>query len=64
MVVGVANCVIIVLGLVFGIAALFGIPKHGAKGILGKALAGIAMNAVLILVVVTLFLRARQISGH
>lgn len=42
-------CVLlIVLGFVFGIVALFGVRRHGKKGILGRAIAGIAINGVII----------------
>jgi hypothetical protein len=42
-------CVLlIVLGLVFGIVALFGVRHHGRKGILGRAIAGVCINGILI----------------
>jgi len=42
-------CVLlIVLGLVFGIVALFGVRRYGKKGILGRAIAGICINGILI----------------
>lgn len=42
-------CVLlIVLGFVFGIVALFGVRRHGKKGILGRAVAGICINGILI----------------
>jgi hypothetical protein len=42
-------CVLlIVLGLVFGIVALFGVRRHGSKGILGRAVAGVCVNGILI----------------
>ena len=64
LVVGIANCLIILLGLLFGIIALFGIPKHGTKGILGRALIGILINAIVVAMGVTVFLRAKELSGH
>lgn len=37
------------LGLVLGVVALFGVPKHGRKGILVPAAIGIALNALILL---------------
>src|SRR5882724_4326266 len=42
---GVLFCLI---GFVCGLIALCGIPKHGAKGILGSALAGLGITGFLI----------------
>jgi hypothetical protein len=50
----------IMAGLLLGVIALFGIPKYGAKGILGSALTGIAINGLLILIFVTNFIAARE----
>ena|ERR1035441_4906562 len=33
-------------GLILGICALFGIPRHGRKGILGRAVVGIVVNGL------------------
>lgn len=42
-------CVLlIVLGFVFGIVALFGVRRHGRKGIFGRAIAGVCVNGILI----------------
>ncbi len=49
---------VIVSGLGLGIASLFGIRKHGARGILAPALAGIAINALLLCIFTTNFLAA------
>jgi len=49
----------ILLGLAFGIIGLFGIRKHGAKGILAPALVGITINGLLIFIFITNFLAAR-----
>jgi len=46
--VGIAGLIIILIGLISGIVALFGIPKHGKKGILGKALCGVIIPLVLL----------------
>jgi hypothetical protein len=45
------------LGL--GIAALFGIRKHGRKGILAPALAGLVLNGLLLFIFITNFVAAR-----
>ena len=54
-----AGLLFIVVGLLFGIIALFGIPKYGVRGILGPALVGIAANGLLIFIFVTNFMTAR-----
>ena len=56
---GLAGLLILVLGLLLGITALFGIPKYGARGILGSALVGIAANGLLVFIFVTNFMAAR-----
>jgi len=50
---------LMLVGLLLGIIALFGIPKHGVKGILGPALTGIVINGLLVLIFATNFLAAR-----
>jgi hypothetical protein len=57
---------LIVVGLIFGIIALFGIPKHGTKGILAPAIVGIIINGLLLLIFVMNFMtaRARAIQQH
>jgi len=50
---------LIVAGFVLGVVAIFGIRKHGKKGILAPALIGIIINAVLIFIFLTNFLAAR-----
>ena len=48
LVVGLAATLLILAGFVLGIVALFSTRKHGRKGILGKAIAGICINGLLI----------------
>ena len=43
---------LMVVGLIFGIVALFGISKHGTKGILAPAIVGIIINGLLLLFLV------------
>jgi hypothetical protein len=50
---------LILAGLSLGIIALFGIRKHGAKGILAPALVGIIINGLLFFIFATNFLAAR-----
>ena len=50
---------LIVVGFLFGIIALFGIPRYGAKGILGPAILGIIINGVLLFIFFTNFFAAR-----
>lgn len=51
--------VLILVGLIFGIVALFGIPKQGMKGIVAPALVGIIINGLLLSIFVTNFMAAR-----
>jgi hypothetical protein len=57
---------LIVVGLLFGVIALFGISKHGTKGILAPAIVGIIINGLLLLIFVMNFMtaRARAIQQH
>lgn len=50
---------LIVVGLIFGIVALFGISRHGSQGILAPAIVGIIMNGLLLFIFVTNFMAAR-----
>jgi hypothetical protein len=43
---------ILIVGLICGIIALFGIPRHGKRGLLGKAIVGILVPVLLVLSVV------------
>jgi uncharacterized membrane protein YeaQ/YmgE (transglycosylase-associated protein family) len=58
---------LIVVGLVLGVVALFGMRTHGKSGILAPAIVGIIINGVLLFIFVTNFLaarvRAQQQSG-
>lgn len=57
-------CVLlIVLGFVFGIVALLGVRRHGRKEILGRAVAGVCINGILIalmLVSIPSFMKAAE----
>lgn len=62
-VLGGAGTLLILLGFVFGVVALFGMKKQGKKGILGKALAGVCINGVilfLMLIAIPTFIRAAR----
>ena len=50
---------VIIVGLVFGIIALFGISRHGSKGILAPAIVGIIINGLFLFIFVTNFMAAR-----
>lgn len=50
---------LIVVGLVFGVVALFGMRTHGKSGILAPAIVGIIINGLLLFIFVTNFLAAR-----
>ncbi len=45
---GSLSVLLIVLGFAFGVAALFGIRRHGKKGIMGRAVSGVCINGILI----------------
>jgi riboflavin transporter FmnP len=46
---GCVSTFLILAGFVLGIVALCGMKKHGRKGILGKAVAGVCINGILVL---------------
>ncbi len=50
----------ILVGLVLGVVALFGIRKYGTKGILANALVGIVISGLFLLIFVTNFLAAMR----
>jgi hypothetical protein len=50
---------LMVVGFTLGVTALFGIRKHGMKGILAPAMVGIILNGLLFFIFVTNFLAAR-----
>jgi hypothetical protein len=55
----------IIVGLLFGIIALFGISRDGSAGILASAFVGIIMNGLLLFIFVTNFMAARaRAQGH
>lgn len=57
-------CVLlIVLGFVFGIVALLGVRRHRHKGILGRAVAGVCINGILIVLMlasIPIFMKAAE----
>ena len=56
---------LVIVGLVFGIIALFGISRHGSKGILAPAIVGIIINGLFLFIFVTNFTAARaKAKGH
>ena len=50
---------LMVVGLALGVIALFGTRKHGIRGILAPALAGIIINGLLMFIFATNFFAAR-----
>lgn len=50
---------VMTIGLIFGLIALAGISRYGAKGILAPAIVGIILNGLLLFIFVTNFLAAR-----
>lgn len=53
------SLLLIAVGFVFGVVALFGIRTHGKSGILAPAIVGIIINRLLAFIFVTNFLAAR-----
>ena len=49
LILGCVSTLLILAGFVLGVVALFGMKKHGKKGILGKAAAGVCISGFLIL---------------
>ena len=53
------------VGLLSGVVALFGIRTHGKRGILAPAIAGVLINGLLLFIFVTNFLAARaRVQQH
>lgn len=50
---------LMVVGFVSGVIALFGMHTHGKRGILAPAIVGIVINALLLFIFVTNFFAAR-----
>jgi hypothetical protein len=50
---------LIAIGFLSGLIALFGIPRHGAKGILAPAAIGLIINGLLLFIFFTNFYAAR-----
>jgi hypothetical protein len=49
---GSVSILLIILGFIFGIIALAGIPRYGKKGILGRGIAGVCINGILIAIMI------------
>src|SRR6266481_662331 len=60
LIVGIVSSILILIGLVCGIVALFGIRRHGKKGILTKALWGIIIPLLLSGLAIPNFMAARS----
>lgn len=59
---GLTGTVLIVAGLVLAILALVGVRQHGRKGILGRSIAGLLINAVLLVSGTFAFQHARAVA--
>ncbi len=53
------SLLLIAVGFVFGVVALFGIRTHGKSGVLAPAVVGIIINGLLLFIFVTNFMAAR-----
>jgi hypothetical protein len=56
--------VLMLAGFSFGIIALFGISRHGRKGVLAPAIVGFVLNGLLLSIFVTNFMAARARAMH
>lgn len=70
-IVGSLSIILILLGFIFGIIGLVGVRRHGKRGILGRSIAGICINGILIgLMIISIPMykrmsdRAREIQRH
>jgi flagellar basal body-associated protein FliL len=48
MITGSLGILLIVLGFVFALVSLSGVRRHGKKGILGRATAGLIINSIIL----------------
>ena len=55
--------IVALLGIVCGIIALFGVRKHGRKGILWPAVTGISLWLVLFAIAIPVFLQVKQLAA-
>jgi len=55
-----AACLLNVGGMMAAIVALAGIPSYGSRGLLGRGIAGLVLNGLLIFIFATNFSQARQ----
>lgn len=48
LIIGGINLVLVLAGFVLGVVALFGIRRHGARGILAYSLCGVVLNGLIL----------------
>jgi hypothetical protein len=46
------SILLIVSGFIFGIVALVGVSRYGKKGILGRGIAGVCINGIIIVLMI------------
>jgi hypothetical protein len=61
-IIGSLNIVLILLGFIFGIIALFGMRNYGKRRILGRSIAGICINGILIALMVISIPRYKKMA--
>ena len=65
--IGVTNLILIVAGFVLGVVALISTRRYGGKGILGRAVAGVALNGLFLLsglvLLIPLMQRSHLVTG-
>jgi ABC-type molybdate transport system permease subunit len=49
---GSVSILLIVSGFIFGIVALVGVSRYGKKGILGRGIAGVCINGIIIVLMI------------
>jgi hypothetical protein len=61
---GSVGILLIVSGFILGIIALAGVPRYGKKGILGRSIAGICINGILIALMIISIPMYKKIAEH
>jgi hypothetical protein len=61
---GSLSILLIVSGFIFGIIALSGIPRYGKKGILGRGIAGVCINGIIIVLMIISIPRYKKMADR
>ena len=61
---GSVGILLIVSGFILGIIALVGIPRYGKKGILGRGIAGVCINGIIIVLMIISIPMYKKMAEH